>query len=430
MRKRIIRLTSTVTLVAIALFGVPLAYGLSQFFLTDQHRQLQDLARNVAISVSGDSGLRQLPTAANNDPAIRFAVYDTTGTRVAGAAQEGASALLAGALKGTMRTGNLGAGYTVAVPVTDGDTVIGAVLATVSDGAVFTRIGITWGTMLVLAAVALALAWLLARRQAKELTRPLETLAAAAERLGDGDFSVHTSPVGIAEIDSVNRSVNRTATRLGSMLERERAYTADASHQLRTPLTGLRLQLEAPLEDPELDPRQAIRDALISADRLENTITDLLALARDAPRTGDALDVQALTTDLREHWHATLAGQGRPLRITNTTPLPDTNASQAAASQILNVLIDNAARHGRGAIDVTVRAAIDALAIDVTNEGPPIAGRGDGLFQRRAVTAEGHGIGLAMAARLADAEGGRLTLTAQTPTFTLLLPCRTPSASS
>ncbi len=426
MRKRIIRLTSAVTLAAILLFGVPLAFGLTRFFLVDQHRQLLDQARSVAVSVSGDAGLRQLPAFADNDPATRFTVYDTAGSAISGSTAQatpqsaGASAMVGTALKGQLATGTAQGGYAVAVPVSDGNTVVGAVLGTVADGPVFTRIGITWASMLALAALALALTWLLGRRQADKLTQPLKTLAAAAERLGGGDFTVHTSPVGIAEIDSVNRSINRTATRLQALLERERAYTADASHQLRTPLTGLRLQLEAALEAPGPDPRGAIKAALRTADRLEQTITDLLALARDPSRASDILDIPSLSATIHDRWHAPLATKGRPLRITAAGGLPNAAAAPAAVTQIVDVLVDNALRHGRGAVYVTFRSGIDSLAIDVSNEGPRITEAGAELFQRRGTG--GHGIGLAMAARLAAGQGGRLMLTAATPTFTAYFP--------
>lgn len=89
------------------------------------------------------------------------------------------------------------------------------------------------------------------------------------------------------------------------------------------------------------------------------------------------------------------------------------------------MLLDNARRHGAGPVLVTVRNAIDTMAIDVTNHGPVIAGGGQDLFRRRSTGSAGHGIGLALARALANAEGGRLTLSAHTPTFTLLLPVST-----
>jgi len=92
-------------------------------------------------------------------------------------------------------------------------------------------------------------------------------------------------------------------------------------------------------------------------------------------------------------------------------------------------LLDNAAVHGRGAVTVSVRDAAGALAVDVADEGPGIEVADAELFVRRSSRAAGHGIGLALARSLAEAEGGRLRLTRPSPpTFTLLLPVQAPPA--
>jgi len=429
MRRRIIRLSTAVTLVAILLFGLPLAIGLTRYFISEQHRALDNAASGIAVAVSGDQGLRQLPAIASADPKRQFAVYDPGGSRIAGAAPSVSANLVDTALHGEVVNSRADGRYAVAVPVTDGNTVVGAVLATESDALVSTPVAVTWGAMAALALVALIVSWLLGRRQARVLTRPLEDLARVAERMGGGDFGVRTVTVGMTEIDSLNRSINRTAVRLGELLDRERTYTADASHQLRTPLTGLRFQLEAALEDSTADPRQAIRDALVTTDRLETTIADLLALARDTPSTGEPLDIDSLIRDVQERWHGPLAQQGRPIHIAVAPLDTASRASSSAVSQILDVLLDNAYRHGNGEVQVTVRNAIDTLAVDVTNQGPVITSGGQELFRRRSGGTPGHGIGLALARTLANAEGGRLILSAPTPTFTLLLPAPTETAS-
>ena len=119
-----------------------------------------------------------------------------------------------------------------------------------------------------------------------------------------------------------------------------------------------------------------------------------------------------------------MAADGRPLRVEVTRPLPRATTSFAAATQILDVLLDNAYRHGRGVVTVTVRDADDALAIDVANEEPALISDPQELFRR--TSGDGNGIGLALARRLAEAEGGRLVLAATHPVrFTLLVPSRT-----
>jgi signal transduction histidine kinase len=170
--------------------------------------------------------------------------------------------------------------------------------------------------------------------------------------------------------------------------------------------------------------------ALETADRLERTIDELLALARDAPAARAPADLPALLADAGTHWHGPLAAAGRSLRIATDPALPGTSASAAATRQILDVLVANAVRHGAGTVTVTARDADTAVAVDVTDEGPGVTSPAGELFHRRADRASGHGIGLALARALAEAEGGRLVLTrpGPGPVFTLLLPAGPPYA--
>ena len=147
----------------------------------------------------------------------------------------------------------------VAVPVTDGAAVIGVVRAASNYSGVRLRIVGTWAAMLGLDLAAIGATLLVARRQARRLAAPLEALSRTAAQLGGGNFGARTQPSGIPEIDAAGRSLDTTAARLGAMVSRERAFSADASHQLRTPLTGLRLGLETALERPGSDLRRRRR---------------------------------------------------------------------------------------------------------------------------------------------------------------------------
>jgi signal transduction histidine kinase len=317
--------------------------------------------------------------------------------------------------------GEAGGDLVFATPVTDNGVLVGVVRAATPRTEFYLRTGLTWLAMLGLAVAALALTWLVARRMAARLAQPLEQLSAAARRLGEGDFTVRASRAGISEIDSVGRALDTTAQRIGAMLDRERSFSANASHQLRTPLTGLRLQLEAALETPDADLHAAIRGGIAEADRLERTIDDLLVLARDTGSGAETADLDELLTEIEEGWRGLLATRGRELRVV-TRGAPAPRASAAAIRQILTVLVDNAVTHGAGTVTVTARDAGDALAVDVADEGPGIDPAHE-VFARRRDPDSGHGIGLALARSLAEAEGGRLWLSAPAPpTFTLLLP--------
>jgi signal transduction histidine kinase len=308
--------------------------------------------------------------------------------------------------------------------VTHGDALIGAVVISEPRSDVLTEVAFIWAAMAAFAVAAVTVAWLVGRWQARRLARPLEDLEESARRLGDGDFSVRTCRGGIAEIDAVATALDATAARLDDLLGRERAFSADVSHQLRTPLAGLRLRLEAALEQTDPKTGAAIAASLTDADRLEAIIDELLALARAGQAaSAGPVDLGALLGELSPEWGARLALHGRDLEVQVDPGVSNARASTAAVRQVLGVLVDNATIHGAGTVTVTVREASGAVAVDVSDEGPGVQDPAGQLFAQRADRRDGHGIGLALARRLAEAEQGRLMLSrVAPPVFTLLLP--------
>jgi len=121
------------------------------------------------------------------------------------------------------------------------------------------------------------------RDEAAASPRPLGQLCADAEIVGAGGEVPHRPDTGVVEIDAVHAALADAATRLNAALARERSLSADLAHQLRTPLASLRLRLETEQVRDSHDARLA-DDALRDVDRLEQTIDDLLALARDSER--------------------------------------------------------------------------------------------------------------------------------------------------
>jgi signal transduction histidine kinase len=412
---------------AIGLFGVPLAGGVLKYAKSDERTKLLRVADAAAAAVTADVLRGNMPTDLR-DPkdGTQLAVYVDRGLLILGEGPQGGDVPVYRALHGEINNADVNGDLVVAVPVTHDSDVIGAVRAASPLRTVYRMVGLVWLAMLGLGGLAVGTVWLVARWQARRLAEPLEKLSDAALRLGQGDFSVRTASAAIPEIDSVGSALNSTAGRLDDMLARERSFSADASHQLRTPLTGLRLRLEAALDRPGQDLRQAITDGIAAADRLEQTIEELLALARDT-RTSNAtpLDLPTLLDEIEAGWHDRLAAQDRALQVAVDPHAPVSLASTAAVRQVLTVLLDNAATHGSGTVSVAVRNAVDALAIDVSDEGVGITAPEPELFTRRSRLAEGHGIGLALARSLAEAEGGRLRLTRPAPpTFTLLVPAQ------
>ncbi len=432
MRTRIIALAVLTSVLATCLFAVPLAVAVLDYAVQHERTHLVRAASYVAIDVSGEvyDGAPIDPEdleVYDDEDDYAVAVYGEDGDRQAGVVPGEHSRLLSRALDGEVGSQTEGDLLVAAFPVTHSDDVVGAVLVTTPRASVLWHVSVLWWAMAGLAAAAVAVAWLVGRRQARRLARPLEDLEESARRLGDGDFSVRSHRGGIEEIDAVGAALDATAMRLDELLARERAFSADASHQLRTPLAGMRLRLEAALERSDADPRPAIAATLVDADRLEAIIDELLTLARVGQRARDALveplDLDTLIGELSPEWGARLALHGRDLAVRVDPDAPHARASGAAVRQVLGVLLDNAVTHGRGTVTVAVREAPGAVAIDVADEGPGVHDPEDVLFARQADRRDGHGIGLALARRLVEAEQGRLTLTrVSPPVFTLLLP--------
>src|ERR671933_479628 len=189
---------------------------------------------------------------------------------------------------------------------------------------------------------------------------------------------------------------------------------------------GQARRLARPLEDLEESARR-LGDGDFSVRSHRGGIEELLTLARVGQRARDVpvepLDLDALIGELSPEWGARLALHGRDLAVQVDPDAPHAGASGAAVRQVLGVLLDNAVTHGRGTVTVTVREAPGAVAVDVADEGPGVHDPADVLFAGHADRRDGHGIGLALARRLVEAEQGRLTLTrVSPPVFTLLLP--------
>ncbi|SFQ52079.1 sensor histidine kinase [Amycolatopsis rubida] len=416
MRRRIVTLTVLAAVLATSLFGLPLAVGTLWYFRTHTTSELERAADGAAVVVSDALADGQPFEVPDNDNGAEVGVYDPAGRLLAGEGPPTADDVVRGVAvtRSDMLNHKVGDEDVLAVPVLTGARLTGIVRAALPRSALTRHVGITWLAMGGCAIGAVLASWLVARRIAARLTRPLEDLAGTATRLGEGDFSARSRRSAIPEIDRVGAALDVTATRIGETLERERAFSAEASHQLRTPLAGLRLHLESALETPGRDPYAAVRAGITAADRLERTVEDLLALSRERRASRDELDLAALLAELTD---VTLPGH-RELRLEITDP-PPVRASAPAVRQVLAVLLDNAVNHGEGTITVRARDAGGALAVDVVDEGPDLGER-DPFSDH---TPDGHGIGLRLARSLAEAEGGRLRLSRpDPPTFTLLLP--------
>ncbi|MFE4553290.1 ATP-binding protein, partial [Streptomyces sp. NPDC056785] len=280
-------------------------------------------------------------------------------------------------------------------------------------------------TLLIIAAVALLAiiaAVLLAVRQANRLASPLTDLAETAERLGSGDPRPRHKRYGVPELDRVADVLDGSAERIARMLTAERRLAADASHQLRTPLTALSMRLEeiTLTDDPDIVKEEATI-ALTQVERLTDVVERLLTNARD-PRTGSAVsfDLDEVIKQQLEEWRPAYRSAGRAIVSSGKRHLRAVGTPGAVA-QVLAALIENSLMHGGGTVALRTRVTGNQAVVEVTDEGPGVpTDLGARIFERTISGRNSTGIGLAVARDLAEADGGRLEmLQAQPPVFGL-----------
>jgi signal transduction histidine kinase len=261
----------------------------------------------------------------------------------------------------------------------------------------------TWLVLAGLGLVLLLLALLVADRLARSLTRPVTDLAATAHRLSTGDLSARTTAAGPAEVREVGAAVNRLADRIGELLAAEREAAADLAHRLRTPLTGLRLDVESL---PPADREQLLADV----DALSRGIDEVISEARRTVREGlgPGCDAAVVVGERVRFWSVLAEEEGRPVSLEVVDgPLP-VRVTARDLGAALDALLGNVFAHtpeGTG-FGVVVRPR-DGGGAEVV-----VADAGPGLAAVEAAVRRGHsgggstGLGLDIARRTAEASGG------------------------
>jgi signal transduction histidine kinase len=423
-KRRILAAIVAVSAIALIILGIPLGVAVQRLYRNEEivrlEREAAQATRYVDPAVVSAGDPVELPR--NTSRTLQLAFYAANGARISGVGPARADSVVRRALRGAASDSHAAQSLTVAAPVAREEVVVGAIRAAAPASVVTNRVHRAWLVMSAIALGAVAAAAVLGGWLARRLTVPLEALAGDARRLGDGDFATRSRRSGVSELDDVAEALDSTAARLDKVLEGERRFSSDASHQLRTPVAAVRVQLESAQLDPGADTRAAISAALRELDRLEQTVEELLALARDGHRDAGPLALRAVLDDVETDWRGRLAATGRPILVRAEQGLPLVHASRSATRQILDVLVDNAARHGAGEVIVRARRTPRGVVIEVGDEGGGIVGDTDAIWTRG--VGDGHGIGLALARSLAETAGGRLVLerAAPRPVFVLVFP--------
>ncbi|MFF9083665.1 ATP-binding protein [Streptomyces rubiginosohelvolus] len=410
MRRRLINSTLAVVLVVIAVFGVSLVIVETRTISASAQESVESEAlRLISVVESrllGEETINSGVLAEQIDPA-RFALIEIPGRE----------------------------------PISVGDRPTGSVLRATETGEGGEKVTVEESrssvtrevgrTLLIIGAVALLAivsAVLLAVRQANRLASPLTDLAETAERLGSGDPRPRHKRYGVPELDRVADVLDSSAERIARMLTAERRLAADASHQLRTPLTALSMRIEeiSVTDDPETVKEEA-NIALTQVERLTDVVERLLTNSRD-PRTGSAVvfDLDEVIKQQIEEWRPAYRSTGRALVCSGKHGLRAVGTPGAVA-QVLAALIENSLMHGGGTVALRTRVTGNQVVVEVTDEGPGVpAELGARIFERAISGRNSTGIGLAVARDLAEADGGRLELLQQQPAVFALFLSRVP----
>jgi signal transduction histidine kinase len=425
-----------VLLLALIALGVPLALSFRDRVDTEVRSQAQSQAALVATSASEliapprPRVLESLARVSAETVRGRVIVVDRRGRLLADSAGTPPGASYAGrpeiaaALDGrdeqiSRHSETLGEEIlATAVPVVERGRTTGAVRVTQSIAAVDDAVRSSILSVAALGAVVLALALIAGALIAQQIARPIRRLDRTAQRVAAGDLDA-TAPVeGSTEQRSLARSFNEMTQRLKRLLGVQQDFVADASHQLRTPLTGLRLRMEGLGESHRGDIalEGEVDAALREVDRLSLIVEELLILSRagESELPGERLDLADAVRRAAGRWEGAANRRRIALAVETSEPAagwcagPDLDRS-------IDALVENALLYSPPSSTVTVTAAPGRVA--VLDEGPGLAaGEEEAVLERFARGSAGRrepggtGLGLPIARELTRQWGGDVKL--------------------
>jgi two-component system, OmpR family, sensor kinase len=301
-----------------------------------------------------------------------------------------------------------------AAPVIDEGVLVGAVR--ISRGVAEVQANVTRATLgiVVVALAGLTAGLVLAFVLAGSLARPLTRLAAAARRLGRGDLAIRAGTVeGGDEVEQLARSFDEMADRLERSMRAQREFVANASHQLRTPLTGMKLRLGSAIASTDdEDVSSQLRATEHEVDRLAGIVERLLVMAREVEEGREShVDVAERATRATERWRERASLAEASVSVSGEGAMALVNPEDL--DQILDVMIDNAVNHAPGPIEIVVGRDGPWAVVAVRDQGPGIpadelARVTERFYRGKASSATGSGLGLTIANELVEKWGGRM----------------------
>ena len=424
MTRRLLASYLALTVVVLAALEVPLAIVNARNERQDLTAKVErdafafaSLAEDVLQRSGGSPALRRAATRYLADTGGRVVIVDLKGNAVAdsrptfsGERQFASRPEIAAALRGETVTGIRPSETLhtrllyVAVPVASSGVVHGAVRITYPTSALDHRVNRYRLVLAAVAAIVLAAAAVVGVLLARSIAGPLRLVQETAARVGRGDLGARApEDEGPPDVRQLAAEVNRTTASLATMIHSQEQFVADASHELRTPLQALRLRVEN--GDTE--------GAVAEVERLARIVDDLLALARADTSGGgaDDLDLSELAAERARQWAPLAAEQQLALVVTGQAGR--VRAGRTRVAQVLDNLLANAIEAAPAGSTVTIR--LEGPELHVVDQGPGLSPEERARAFDRFWTSgkqAGSGLGLSIAKRLVELDGGTIELRA------------------
>jgi signal transduction histidine kinase len=378
-------------------------------------------------------GLVRIADQYQRDPGGRIVIVNQTGLslldtspplpgrRSFASRPEFASALQGNIASGTRHSSTLGKDLIyVAVPISSGGVVRGAVRITYPTSALDSRVRRYWLLLAAIGGVVLAAATIVGLWFARTLTEPLSALEKTAAAVGAGDLQARApTDAGPPEIRALAAELNDTVSRLDALLRSQDEFVADASHQLRTPLAALQLRLENLEHDVGGEGKADLAAALAEVSRLSRLVDGLLTLARaDAARPAPArIDLGAVVAERVDARSPELVERGIVVDVRVEEGLAAL-ATPGSLEQVLDNLLSNALAVSEPGDTIAIEGSGSprGVVLHVRDQGPGMSAeqraRAFDRFWRAGPPGSGTGLGLAIVHRLVTADGGEIELLA------------------
>jgi len=408
-RRRLLISTLAVSVTAVVLLGVPLAFVIGRLQLSEASAQVRRDAATLARSLQ-EQVKAGVPVTASEVgrslPDRRVIIVHRGVGRITVGKQPPHGH--------TISSESVTKDFQVTVEADDSEVSGSVIRALLGVGAL--------AGLAVLVAVGLAV-WM-----ARRLTRPMEELALAAERLGSGDARPLGRRYGIPELDQVAEGLDGSAQRITDLLAAGRDFAADASHQLRTPLTALSMRLEEMIgsaDQPEVV-REEGAAALAQTERLAQVVSQLLGRVarRSVGGTPSLASVDDIVAQQVVEWDPAFRRIGRKLVVTGERGM-FAYVTPVSAAQVIATLLDNALVHGDGTVTIRTSQTPKSVVVEVRDQGKGVPQDLAPRIFERSVSGRpgGTGLGLALARSVIVADGGQVVLVRPRPAvFAVFLP--------